>query len=645
MTTHHLRSAIYARVSSEQQAKEHTIASQLDALKRRIADDAQECDHELCFVDDGYTGSSLIRPGLERLRDQVAAGAIDRLYVLSPDRLSRKYAYQVLIVEELARCGVEVIFLNNPIGKDPEENLLLQVQGMIAEYERAKIMERSRRGKQHAARRGSVNVLAGAPYGYRYITKHDGDGEARYQIVADQAQVVQKIFKWVGQERCSIGEVQRRLLREGIPTRTGKAAWDRSTIWATLKNPAYKGAAGFGKTRSGPLKPQRLRTQRGRPEHPRRPVSRVDTPPEDQIPIEVPALVSEDLFAAVQAQLEENRLRKRAQSHGDRYLLQGLVVCKRCGYACYGKPTSRASTKGKVPYAYYRCTGSDAYRFGGQRLCWNKQVRTDLLDVAVWEDVRSLLSEPERIRAEYDRRRKKTKSGGGHEVGHLSKLIKQVKKSISRLIDAYEDGLLEKSEFEPRITAARERLSRLEDEQRQKADEESQESELRLVIGQLEEFARQVSEELREPDWATRREIIRALVKLVEIDEGEIRIVYRLSPSPFESGPQQARSQHCWGRNNPALRRARFRMCHTSVLEYTRVQPFADRSNQHTVSYPTLEKLPEMGMIDRVKNFRMSTSKIQPPPIAIVFFQRASNAWCAERPGRKPYEQSVKSCS
>jgi len=166
MTTH-LRSAIYARVSSEQQAKEHTIASQLDVLKRRITDDALECDPELCFVDDGYSGSSLIRPGLERLRDQAAAGAIDRLYVLSPDRLSRKYAYQVLIVEELARCGVEVVFLNNPIGKDPEENLLLQVQGMIAEYERAKIMERSRRGKQYAARRGSVNVLAGAPYGYR----------------------------------------------------------------------------------------------------------------------------------------------------------------------------------------------------------------------------------------------------------------------------------------------------------------------------------------------------------------------------------------------------------------------------------------------------------------------------------------------
>jgi site-specific DNA recombinase len=588
----HLRSAIYARVSSEQQAKEHTIASQVDALKRRIADDAVECDPELCFVDDGYSGSSLIRPGLERLRDQAASGAIDRLYVLSPDRLSRKYAYQVLIVEELARCGVEIVFLNNPIGKDPEENLLLQVQGMIAEYERAKIMERSRRGKQHTARRGSVSVLAGAPYGYRYISKQEGDGEARYQVVANQARVVRKIFKWVGQERCSIGEVQRRLLREGIPTRTGKAGWDRATIWGTLKNPAYKGTARFGKSRSGPLKPQRLRPQRGRSEHPRRPVSRVDTLPQDQILIEVPALVSEDLFAAVQSQLEENRQRKRARSRGDCYLLQGLVVCTQCGYACYGKPVSRASTKGKVRYAYYRCTGSDAYRFGGQRLCWNKQVRTDLLDAAVWGDVRSLLSEPQRIRAEYERRRKRTKPGGGREVDQLKKLITQVKNSISRLIDAYEEGLVQKIEFEPRIKAARERLLRLEDEQKQNADEESQESELRLVIGQLEEFGRRVSERLQEPDWPTRREIIRALVKQVEIDEGEVHIVYRVSPSPFERGPQQGSLQHCWGRDNPALRRAHFRGRVHPFFEHPSFEPFTDQTQDHTVAYPTLEELP-----------------------------------------------------
>ena len=362
---------------------------------------------------------------------------------------------------------------------------------------------------------------------------------------------MRKIFEWVGQERCSIGEVCRRLQRDGVPTRTGKSAWDRAVIWSHLKNPAYKGTAAFGKTRSGAVKPQRLRPQRGRPEQPRRPISRVDTSSEDQTLIAVPGLVSEELFGAVQAQLEENRQRRRDRPRGGRYLLQGLVVCKRCGYGCYGKPVSRASAKGKVPYAYYRCTGSDAYRFGGQRLCWNKQLRTDVLDAAVWEDVRHLLSEPERVRAEYERRLQGPETGPEREVKHLNKMIANLKKMISRLIDAYGDGLLDKSEFEPRILAARERLAKLEDECRQRIDEANQEVELRLVIGQLEEFAKRVSQELQEPDWDTRREVVRALVKKVEIDEQEVRIVYRVSPSPFEGGPQQGSLQHCWGRASP----------------------------------------------------------------------------------------------
>jgi site-specific DNA recombinase len=566
MTKDQLRVALYGRVSGDQQEKEDTIASQLEAVMQRIASDGLECDPELRFVDDGYSGFILARPGLERLRDQAAAGVIDRLYVLDPDRFSRKYAYQVLILEELTSCGVDVVFLRNPPGRGPEENLLLQVQGMIAEYERAKIMERCRRGKQYAARHGSVNVLSGAPYGYRYIGKHEGGGAARYQVMADEARVVRKIFEWFGQERCSIGEVCRRLRRDGISTRTGKSAWDRSVVWLILKNPAYKGTAAFGKTRSGDLKPQRLRPQRGRPEQPRRPVSRVDSSSEGQIFINVPGLVSEELFGAVQAQLQENRQRRRDRPGGGRYLLQGLIVCKRCGYGCYGKPTSRASAKGKVPYAYYRCTGSDAYRFGGQRLCWNKQIRTDILDAAVWEDVRQLLSEPERVRAEYQRRLQGPGTDSNHVVEHLNKTIKNVKTLISRLIDAYGEGLLEKSEFEPRMVAARQRLAKLEGERRERIGEATQEAELRLVIGQLEEFARRVSEGLQEPSWEMRREVVRALVKKVEVDEHEVRIVYRVSPSPFEKRPQQGSLQHCWGRDLPTAGKPLLALVREAVL-------------------------------------------------------------------------------
>ncbi len=119
-----------------------------------------------------------MRPALERLRDAAYVGGVQKLYIHSPDRLTRRYAWQVLLVDELQSHGVEIVFLNHTMGSSPEEDLLLQMQGMFAEYERAKILERSRRGKRHAARRGSVNVLSGAPYGYRYVTKRDGNGTA-----------------------------------------------------------------------------------------------------------------------------------------------------------------------------------------------------------------------------------------------------------------------------------------------------------------------------------------------------------------------------------------------------------------------------------------------------------------------------------
>src|SRR4051812_35508736 len=209
------RAAIYARVSSEQQIGENTIASQLAALQARVSSDGRMLPAEQCFIDDGYSGATLVRPALELLRDLAAAGGLDRVYVHSPDRLARRHAYQVLLVDELHRAGVEIVFLNRPIGTSPEDDLLLQVQGMVAEYERAKIQERSRRGKLHAARRGSVNVLSGAPYGYRYIGKHDGDGVARYEILEAEARVVRQVFEWVGRDRLSIGEVCRRLRRQG----------------------------------------------------------------------------------------------------------------------------------------------------------------------------------------------------------------------------------------------------------------------------------------------------------------------------------------------------------------------------------------------------------------------------------------------
>jgi site-specific DNA recombinase len=544
------RVALYARVSSEQQADAGTIASQVAELRERISRDGFRLEDEACFLDDGCSGTTLLRPALERLRDQVANGAVDRLYVHSPDRLARKYAYQVLLVDELTRGGVEVVFLNRALGRSPEDDLLLQVQGIMAEYERAKIIERSRRGKLHAARRGSVNVLCGAPYGYRYVTIQEGGGAARYEVVWEEARVVQQIFAWVGQERVSLAEVSRRLHRQGVPTRTGKERWDRSALAYLLQNPAYKGQAGFGKRRFGA--PQaRLRPRRGGTGRRSYSVYRNDA---GAIPIAVPALVSEPLFAAAAEQLAENRRRYRQAQRGPQHLLQGLLVCPRCGYALCGQPRYVRSGRGFKPagYSYYRCTGAMRKADNGERLCSNRAVRSDDLETAVWQDVCQLLQDPGKIEAEYERRLRGQEAARDRTVGgSLGQRVRHVKRGIARLIDAYEEGLLDKEEFEPRLRGAKERLARLEAEAEQCEHEEEQRAELRLVIGKLQEFAARVAEGLAEADWPARREIIRCLVKRIEVDDEQVRIVYRIGPVPFVEAPAGGILQDCWKRADP----------------------------------------------------------------------------------------------
>jgi site-specific DNA recombinase len=551
-----LQAAIYARVSSEQQADAKTIDSQVAALRARVAADGLVLPAEQQFIDEGYSGATLVRPALERLRDAASAGGLDRLYVHSPDRLARKYAYQVLLLDELQRAGVVVVFLNRALGRTPEDDLLLQVQGMVAEYERAKILERSRRGKRHAAQRGAVAVLSGAPYGYRYIGKAEGGGEARYEIVLEEARVVRQVFAWIGRERLTIGEVCRRLGAAGERTRTGKVVWDRSTVWAMLRNPAYGGSAAFGKTRAGPLAPTALRAQRGRPAQPRRAVTTTDAPAAEWLAVPVPPLVDPALAAAVQEQLTENRQHARQRQRGARYLLQGLVACAACGYGCYGKAVSRGAARGTPrTYAYYRCLGTDAYRFGGERVCANTQVRTDRLDAAVWQAVRAVLEQPERMAEEY-RRRLEQPAPETSELAAVETQVGKLRRGLARLIDGYAEGLIDKGEFEPRITRLRQRLEQLTVQARQLADHLRVQDDIRLVVGRLTTFASQVRDGLDTADWLTRRELIRALVKRVDIEPEHVKIVFRVPSGPFGPSPGTGDLPDC-GRGALAAARQR----------------------------------------------------------------------------------------
>jgi len=211
--------AIYARVSSKQQAKDQTIGSQLAALREHAGSSRLEVPEEWVFCDEGHSGATLVRPALEALRDLAAQGCLDVVLVYSPDRLARKFACQALLIEELARAGTRVEFVNGPRGDSPEDQLLVQFQGMFAEYEKAQLMERYRRGKAYRARAGSVNVLSGAPFGYRYLRKTP-QSAARYEIIEHEAALVRELFRRYADDGATIADLTRWMTSQGVPTRT-----------------------------------------------------------------------------------------------------------------------------------------------------------------------------------------------------------------------------------------------------------------------------------------------------------------------------------------------------------------------------------------------------------------------------------------
>lgn len=440
--------AIYARVSSEQQVTNKTIQSQIMLLLERINSDGLTIQEQFQFIDDGYSGTTLRRPALERLRDTVSSGMINRIYFQSPDRLSRKFAHQILLLEEFSRATVDVVFLNRQLGESPEDQLLLHIQGIVAEYERAKILERARRGKLYAAKRGSVAALGSAPYGYKYCAKKFArNGEAQYKIISKEAKVVRQIFEWISKERISISEVCRRLESSGIKTRSENNSWGHKTVWGILRNPAYAGLAAFGKTRTGPKRVATRFTNRT-PSKRRMECSVYAVPPENWIYIPCPRIISPALYKAVQKQLDEERMTKRVRKSGARFLLQGLIKCKNCGHSFYGKAI-RSSEKYRW-YVYYRCVGSDSYRTRGEPVCPYKQIRQEIIETAVWSKLADLLRHPEQLE-------ESVRASGALETTRLQMLIEKLKEFASQI-----GSLMDNTDWQSKRTLLKELVDRIE---------------------------------------------------------------------------------------------------------------------------------------------------------------------------------------
>ena len=521
--------AIYARVSSDRQREENTIASQTAALIAFAGEQQFEVPREWVFEDDGYSGASLIRPGLERVRDLAAEGLIQAVLVYAPDRLSRRYAHQILLIEELARAGVETLFVRAPRGSTPEDELLVQFQGMIAEYERAQILERSRRGKRHRARQGEVSVLSGAPFGYHFIRKTDHSA-AYYEIDEDQARVVRRMFELYSVRGLSIGAIARLMNEEAIPTCKRRGRWERSTVWGILRNPAYKGEACFGKTTTAPR--QRItRSIRMRGGVATRNSASHERPRQDWIAIAVPPIVSEQTFALAQERLQANKI------HAPRRtvtvsVVQGLVSCTKCGYALY-RTSTRSSAR---TIHYYRCLGSDAWRQFSGSICNNRPVRQDLLDEVVWTEIVRLLEDPLLIQNEIERR-----LAAAREVDPtkrrdeaLRRDLVGVRKSIDRLLTAYQEGLLPIEELRERMPQLRRRQQASTAELQAIADQSVTRTAYLRLAETLNTFLARLRSSAGALDVSERQRIVRLLVKEVLVGDDKI-IIRHCIPLPNRS--------------------------------------------------------------------------------------------------------------
>jgi site-specific DNA recombinase len=517
--------AIYARVSSEQQAQHGTIESQLAAIEKFAAEKGLKIDPDLIFAENGFTGTTLARPKLDALRDKAVAGEIDAILVLDPDRLARKQAHQVILIEEFKKLGVEISFVNRPIATSPEDQLLLQMQGVIAEYEREKIVERHRRGKLHKAQAGRVSVLSGAPYGYVYLPATETE-DARYEIHEREAEIVKQVFHLLIDQHFSIGAIARKLTQDQVPTRRDVGHWERSVIWEMLRNPAYIGRAAYRKTEVvDRVRPTKQAYDRNfYPKHVHS--STRDRPPEEWITIPVPAIISEELFQRVHERLEENKRFSPRNNKKYEYLLSGLLRCQECGYALYGKPASNS----KYKRLYYRCAGQDGYRWTKGRVCSAHPIRVEALDDLVWEQTRRLVEQPELVLREYSARLQKKRRQQTEFKALLAKKkyeSKQLELEKERLLDLYQSGRIALAEIEPRLKSLRSKSKRVQDERVLLEKEEKEESRRLQLIEQFAEFTQRMKANLTTLSFEERKQIVRLLVEEVTVSTQNEEITVR----------------------------------------------------------------------------------------------------------------------
>ena len=520
-----MRVALYARVSTERQAERGTIGSQLELLRTHVTAAGDELVGE--YVDDGHSGARLDRPGLDALRDAAEGGLFEQVWCLSPDRLARAYAYQVLVLDELARFGVTVRFTDAPnlAADDPQAVLLTQVQGVIAEYEKAKIAERYRRGKLFRARAGEITTWRTA-YGYRRVPRSAATGPAHWEIYEPEAAVVRRIFA----DRASgltVREICRRLNTDQVPSPTGKATWGHSTVCRLLRNEAYVGRVYFNRTETVPDKRPTRRTRQ------------VPRTRDEWIPIECPRIVTDEIFeAAGRVSIDNSKWSPRRAEPGE-WLLRGLV---RCGTCAVGTNCHKMRGRNGTWHRYYYCRNHDPIRAGGEEhRCPERNIRADALDQFVFDQIRTVLTQPDLLVAGEQAVAVTTPMPDDEllaaELARLDRKIDTAEAERRRLIDVYQAGLVELPDLQRRAAEVAARLHDLRAKQASLAEERSTLARDNNLRRRVHDFAGRIRGIIDQLDEVQKQHLARLLIEEVRVTGWHVQIRLRIPLDPPQPAP------------------------------------------------------------------------------------------------------------
>jgi site-specific DNA recombinase len=534
-----MRVAAYVRVSTSRQVKLETIEQQLGMVRRHAQERRWELSEEDIFRDDGYSGTTLKRPALDALRDRTRLRELEIVVVPSPDRLARNYVHQMVLIEEFEKGGCRVEFVERPMSSEPNDQLLLQIRGAVAEYERTLLSERMRRGRLAKYKAGLLLPWTHVPYGLRVDPDRPRD-PAGASLDEAKAAVVAEIFAAYLEPGMSLFGVSRHLREIGVPAPRGGKAWSTATLRGILTNPVYAGKVYAGRVRYRPPKIRRSATHPiGHPHD-----SAVPLPPEEWIPVaQVPAVVSQQQFDLAREKLSKNRSFARRNNKTNEHLLRALVSCGECMQASiavaktFGKNNDRKQR-------YYVCSGKfNKAQSAPEEKCLSRYAPAEQLDEIVWKDLCEVLTHPESITEALKRAH-----GGGwlpQELKARQENLHQGRsalgRQLERLTEAYLAEIIPLAEYQRRRKDLEQREEALASQERQLQAESRQRMELAGVVGSIEDFCERVRGGLADATFEQKRKLVELLIDRVIVTGEEVEIRYVI---PTDPSSEQVRFCH-----------------------------------------------------------------------------------------------------